>query len=223
MGTISIKIPLMAGVVCLSFALSAQITVQEVDEINQEVFPLYTNIQTFNSHSMFQIPDGEYTLVFTTAAGHHSDSSSVYLLAVTDFYHVTPEQQAIADGDPYRHLWTYDRTQYLNPMQYADSLHMVLGQYFTITTNYTQSAAEVSILPNPAKSHIFLQLSEPFCQSLFVSVVDVNGVIVWNSRIIWSGRKEYNTLIGVEHLPPGHYVLILAGCDKLMHAPFIKD
>ncbi len=207
------QIYLIISLVFFSQLLSAQLSESQIDSLNHEIFPLYTNIYTFNSKSMFQIPDGEYTLIYTTAAGHHTDSTNMFMVAVTDQSYVSPDQQAIAEGDPKRHLWVYDREQFIDDSQFADSLHALLSEYFTISSFDTYVETEVKIYPNPAKNHIYVQIPNLHCKAQRILIINVQGIIVL-TKDITKTPGDIKMPVNIEQLPPGHYWLGVENCNN---------
>lgn len=215
------RISFISGILLFPYLVCAQITEQQVDTVNRTIFPLYTNIYTFNSPTMFQIPNGDYTFIYTSAAGHHTDSTNVYVVAVTDHYHVTPEQQYIADNDPLRHIWVYDREQFIDEKQYADSLHGLLSAYFTITNYGNHTEPVVNIYPNPANNYIKLNINQIRCEKIRVHIINCQGIIVWTNEIA-PALHEISNSICVRHLPPGQYWFQLEGCHNIYNKGFVK-
>lgn len=206
-----IKHLLLVGALTLTDILNAQITQEQVDQVNQDVFPQYTNMVTYNSNTQFQIPGGESTLIYTSAAGHQTDSTNTFIAAVAEQDSVTPEQQAIADGDPLRHLWTYDRNEYNNPEQYADSLNSFLSQYFTIT-NINENKREknpLNFFPNPVVNYGHLDALLPGGKDVNVYVTDMQGKIVSQvgKQTDLDGKTEFEFNFG--NLAKGIYNVIL--------------
>ncbi len=81
----------------------------------------------------------------------------------------------------------------------------------------------VSLSPNPVSGTTVLTYdfsSMPIFSSFFVTIVDLNGNVVWSSGTITTGTGELS--IDVNHLLSGYYYMIINAEGYIWRIPFIK-